>query len=130
MVIDMSTGTPVSTTTTQPVRAERFTPEHVADDQKLSDQLTRINQLALDATQEARSNVLGQPKVYVGLAITTGAKLTIQHGLGRRAFWWPVGYVDAGAAVCAVLDEDPTLTTTDTLVLRSYVTGTLNLAVA
>lgn len=136
-VIDVSMGTtnPVVRALVQPVRPERFTPEHVSDPSILADQLTRINKLAQDATHQQRSNPIGAPTVYRGLvAGTAGAITSIRHGLGRRAFWWIVGWSGSGVVlapnlVCDELDTSP-ITDANTLALRSYVAGTFDLAVA
>jgi hypothetical protein len=135
-------GKPISpkvTTATQPVRSERFTAEQVADQQVLSDQLTRINQLALDASAAARANPLGAPQIYRGIACGTGgAKVLIRHGLNRRALWWVVGWSGGGTSITHELVSDEldasagleVLTDANTIALRSYAVGTVDLAVA
>lgn len=126
-VVDYSTGTPRITTLTQPTRPERFTPEQVKDSQLLSDVLARVTKTALDASYAARTNPLGSPTVHAGLAVAAGgATIAITHGLGRKVFWWPVGFAGASGPSLAV---DPS-TDLNTLVLQSFVAGVLDLAVA
>ncbi len=135
-VIDASAGNAVAKVTTdaQPVRAERFTAEHVQDPDVLAAQLTRINQLALDATSEARGSALRAPTIYKGLT-AGGDKIVIRHGLGRRAFWWVVGWYGAATSgasdlVSDELDASDVLTDVNTLALRSTVYGIVDVAVA
>ncbi len=136
-VVDASVGTtsPVVTVATAPIRVETFTADDVVDPETLAAQLTRMNQAIVAATAAARADPLGGATVYKGLTTgITGAKLIIKHGLGRRGFWWVVGWQGAavGAGHSLVSDEGDTVPITDknTLCLRSYVAGVVDVAVA
>ncbi len=137
-VVDASAGNAVAKVTTgaQPIRAERVTAEHVQDPDVLAAQLTRIVQAQADSTNEARGSALRGPTVYKGLNTSAaGVKLIIKHNLGRRAFWWVVGWYGnaAGAGHSLASDEQDAanvLTDENTLALRSYVIGIVDLAVA
>ncbi len=137
-VVDASAGsaTPKVTTTSVPARVERFTAEQAQDPVVLSAQLTRVVQNQADADHESNTSPLRGPTVYKRLAVGIGASKTIiRHGLGRRAFWWVVGW--SGSTTAAghdlVCDEDDgvnVVTDSNTLALRSYVAGTVDVAVA
>ncbi len=137
-IVDASASneTPKVTVDTQPARGERFTAERVQDPETLAAQLTRINQLALDATNEGRTDPLRGVTIYRGLEVGIGGtKLIIRHGRGRRVSWWPVGWSGAATTtspdlVCDDKDLTNVVTDEDTLALKSYVIGTLDLAVA
>jgi len=58
--------------------------------------------------------------------LVTGDIVQFHHNFGGRARWWVVGW-QCATNVAPILREDVTLTTTDTLVLRSYVAGTVTL---
>ncbi len=137
-VIDVSLGVanPLVTKAAAPIRVERFTAKQVQDPDALALQLTRIHQLAADATQESRSSPLRAPTVYKGLTVGVGGAITvIRHGLGRRAFWWIVGWSGLTTTTAPRLVSDESdgaaaVTDVNTLALRSYVAGIVDLAVA
>ncbi len=138
VVVDASAGNAVAKVTVgaQPIRAERITAEHVQDPDVLAAQLTRIVKAQADSTNEARGDALRGPTVYKGLTVyTAGTKLIIKHNLGRRAFWWIVGWYGNVAASGHSLASDEqdasgVLTDANTLALRSYVAGIVDVAVA
>ncbi len=136
-VVDASAGNSVAkvTTSAQPIRAERVTEEHVQDAPTLAAIITRVVQAQADSTSEARGDPLRAPTVYKGLIAGGPDKIVIRHGLGRRAFWWVVGWY--GNPTSGVYDlvsdeQDATDAQTDinTLALRSTVYGIVDVAVA
>ena len=56
------------------------------------------------------------------------APVSLQHGLAGRVRWWVVDWVCA-TNVAPILRKDDTNTTSDTLVLLSYVAGTATVRV-
>lgn len=137
-VIDVSAkdGTARVTSNARPIRVERFTADNVQDHDLLAAQVTRLSQDTADATAESRGDPLRGSRIYRGLVCGTGgAKVIINHNLGRRVFWRIVGWYGSGvvAAPALVSDElDLTGKKTDvnTLALRSYVGGVVDLAVS
>ena len=66
---------------------------------------------------------------FEDVAVTTGgATVPFQHNFNGRVRWWVVGWQSA-ASTAPYLREDTTLTTASTLVLKSYVAGTVTIRV-
>ena len=59
---------------------------------------------------------------------TAGALVTLQHNMRGRVRWWVVDWVCA-TNVAPILRKSTTATTSDTLVLLSYVAGTATIRV-
>lgn len=59
---------------------------------------------------------------------TSGATFQLQHNLSGRVRWWLVGWSAVGTSA-PVLKEFPSLITSNTLALQSYVAGTATIRV-
>lgn len=59
---------------------------------------------------------------------TAGAAVQLQHSFGGRVRWWVVDWECASNAA-PILRKDDSSTTSDTLVLKSYVAGTATIRV-
>lgn len=130
-----SVSAPRVTTTSTPVRMERFTGSSTNDDGGLPEQLTRSTQNQSDSSLESRGDPLRGPTVYKGLTVNGTDKVIVRHGLGRRAFWWVVGWYGASTAAAHDLVSDESdatgvVTDVNTLALRGTVAGTVDVAVA
>lgn len=104
---------------------ESVTEEDVKDSKKLARILERL--LLDTATLRRRFNPTRVDFEDVPVS-NTGAATQLAHGLNGRVRWSVVGW-QCPTNVAPILREDTTLTDTSTLVLRSYVTGTVTVRV-
>lgn len=116
------------------IQVERFTPEHVQNPMILAAALNRLHQAHAAASLNARADESSKVMRFLGLAVgSAGAKLRIRHNLGKRVQWRPIGWYGKGVVNghSLVSDEADAAPETDinTLVLRSYVAGTVDLEV-
>lgn len=117
-----------------PARAERYTAEDVSNPARLAALLTKLHQNHVEASGFARAHPRAQSKTFYGFPVgTSGAKLRLAHGFNRAVLWFVVGWRGNGvtaapALVSDELDASPE-TTSNTLVLRSYVAGTVDIEI-
>ena len=115
------------------VRRDKVTEDLVKDATALANTLTRMSNITSELAARAAQNdsVVFQDKV-VGAA---GEPFVMSHGLNRRVNWKVVDWSDipgnppTAVTVAPILVRDTTLSTNNTLVLRSYAAGNVSIEV-
>lgn len=104
---------------------ETVTEEHAKDPARVARILIRIL-----ATIAALKRAFSPKRIdYEDVAVLgSGALVQLQHGFGSRTRWWVIGWQSGGTAA-PIFIESTALTTASTLVLQSYVAGTVTLRV-
>lgn len=105
--------------------AEAITEDDVADAAKLTRLLARV----LTDIAALRRRFVPRRLDFEDVAVlSTGATVQLQHGFGGRVRWWVAGW-QCPTNVAPILREDTALTDVNTIVLRSYVAGTVTIRV-
>jgi hypothetical protein len=119
---------------TVPMRGQAYSASHVRDPAELARLLTRLEEIAVEATLYARAHPRAQSVTFYGVKTSTGgAKVALSHGLGQRVLWLVVGWRGSGVTTAPILVSDEAdaspQTTPEVLWLRSYVAGTVDIEV-
>lgn len=141
-VMDASLTTTVSGQSVAVAKPTVQTPSYVprlsgaatTDTPELARVVDRIATELRDTTAAARANPMQSHITIKNVTVGTGGATTQlpRHGFGVLAHWMVVGWrgVAGGAAGAGPsLEEDPALTTTSTLALKSYVAGVADVMV-
>ncbi len=130
-IIQAATGV-ILAGSTPAVRRDKVNAEICADPEKLAETLTRMSQITneIAAERQANQSIVFQDYPTDG----AGAPVQLNHGLNRRVMWRVVDWGDftdppSSVTVAPVLVKDQTLTTANTLVLRSYSAGLASIEV-
>ena len=107
----------------RPASPEAVTEDDVQDPKKLS---RLIGRLLLDTAALRRRFNPTRVDFEDVPVLNTGLTTSLAHGLNGRVRWSVVGW-QCPTNVAPILREDTTLTDGNTLVLRSYVTGTVTI---
>ncbi len=109
----------------------RAAPEEVLteEDAKRPDKVARLLARLLADVAALRRRFSPRRIDYEDVPVLgTGAAVQFQHGFSGRVRWWVVGW-QCASSVAPILKEDTDATTSDTLVLNSYVEGTATIRV-
>lgn len=109
----------------------RAAPDEVmtSEDAKDPEKIARVLGRLLKENAELRRRWNPRRVDFEDVAVSTaGAVVSLQHGFAGRVRWWPVGWQSA-ASTAPYLREDTAASTADTLVLKSYVAGTVTVRV-
>lgn len=141
-IVDQSV--PVSERKAITTRAALQLPPHptesaVGDPRQLVRIIRDIHSTLAEATDQARSQRSNESITFENVTCgVSGAKVSLRHGLGRKVFFRVVGWANvqgstnttaAPVLVCDRNDAANSATDSDTLALRSYVSGVADIEV-
>lgn len=117
-----------------PAAREAVSVDDVADAAAIARQLNSMQSSLAETTFATRCNPHSAPVTFENITCNaTGATnpIRLEHGLGRYVKWSVVGWRGAagGHSIVEDLLDAGTLTTTTTLVLKSFVAGTADIEV-